>query len=257
MAKRIRRRIRRTAFLALAAVLGYTAWEYWRLPNVNYLRQTNPHTTAWMEMRAGEAAEANRNYHKLHTWRAYGNYSSWLSACVLAAEDAGFFNHRGFDYREIRESFKRNWEEKAFVRGASTITQQLAKNLFLSSSRNPIRKLKEVVLTYRLEKALPKTRILELYLNLIEWGDGIFGAEAAAQAYFGKPAAVLNVNEAALLAAMIINPIRYSPYRKFPTLVFRYNWILERLHESGKLDDDAFAAAKSAKLTLRGDAVFP
>jgi monofunctional glycosyltransferase len=210
-----------------------------------------------MEMRVREAAEAGKKYHKQQIWRPYGSFSPWLSACVLAAEDAGFFSHHGFDYREIRESFKRNWEEKAFVRGASTITQQLAKNLFLSPSKNPIRKLKEVVLTYRLEKALPKTRILELYLNLIEWGEGIFGAEAAAQAYFGRPASSLQTGEAALLAAMIINPIRYSPYRRSPTLVFRYNWILERLHESGKLDDEAFAAAKEIKLALRGDVTFP
>jgi monofunctional glycosyltransferase len=257
MARRALKRIRWFILVSLTALLGYAAWEYWRLPDVAYLKKSTPRTTAWMEMRAREAAAAGRKYRPQQIWRSYGSFSPWLTACVLAAEDAGFYSHHGFDYREIRESFKKNWEEKAIVRGASTITQQLAKNLFLSPSKNPVRKLKEVVLTYRLEKALSKNRILELYLNLIEWGDGIFGAEAAAQTYFGKPASALQVGEAALLAAMIVNPVRYSPYRKSPTLLFRYKWILERLHLSGKLDDAAYAAAQATPNALRGGSVFP
>jgi monofunctional glycosyltransferase len=129
----------------------------------------------------------------------------------LIAEDAAFFQHDGLDYNEIREAIKINAEKMEFARGASTITQQLAKNLYLSPSRNPVRKLKELLLTFSLERNLSKKRIFEIYLNVIEWGDGVYGAEAAARTYFGKPCADLSDHEAASLAAVIINPLRYSP----------------------------------------------
>ena len=118
----------------------------------------------------------------------YTQISSNLRRAVLVAEDSAFFDHEGIDLKQIRASLEMNWEEGRFTRGASTITQQLAKNLYLTPSRNPVRKLKELLITRRLEAALTKRRILEIYLNVIEWGDGIFGAEAASRAYFGKPA---------------------------------------------------------------------
>ncbi|MBK7992167.1 MAG: monofunctional biosynthetic peptidoglycan transglycosylase [Blastocatellia bacterium] len=137
------------------------------------------------------------------SWQPIDQISPNLLRGVLAGEDARFFQHNGFDTVEIQKSFGKDWEEGAFVRGASTITQQLAKNLYLSESKNPLRKVKEAAITYYLEKNLGKKRILEVYLNVIEWGDGVFGAEAAAQKYFGKSISQVSVSEAAYLTAMI------------------------------------------------------
>ena len=152
-----------------------------------------------------------------------------LRRAVVVTEDSAFFDHEGVDLKELRASLEVNWEEGRFSRGASTITQQLAKNLYLSPSRNPIRKLKELLITRRLEAALTKRRILEIYLNVIEWGDGIFGAEAASRAYFGKPAAALTPEEAALLAGAIINPREHSPARPTRRLRRRQQIIVRRM----------------------------
>ena len=150
---------------------------------------------------------------------------------VLVAEDAGFWGHQGIDLEEIRASMEINWEQGDLLRGASTITQQLAKNLYLSPTRNPYRKVRELFIARRLEAELPKARILELYLNLIEWGDGIWGAEAASQRYFGTSASALSADQAALLAGAIINPRRYSPARPNARLRNRQQIILGRMGE--------------------------
>src|SRR6185436_573989 len=159
----------------------------------------------------------------------YGRISPLLVRAVLVAEDAAFFSHDGVDYDELRISMEKNWERLAFLRGASTITQQLAKNLYLSPSRNPYRKVRELMIARRLEAELPKARILELYLNLIEWGDEIWGAEAAARAYFGTSAADLSPEQAALLAGAIINPRVYSPGHPNARLLGRQRIILGRM----------------------------
>ncbi len=159
----------------------------------------------------------------------YGQISPNLKRAVLVAEDAAFFDHDGIDLDEIKASLEKNWDEGQFLRGASTITQQLAKNLYLSPSRNPMRKVKELFITRRLEAALTKRRILEIYLNVIEWGDGIFGCEAAARAYFGKPAADLSQDEAALMAGAIINPREHSPAKPTKRLLRRQQIILRRM----------------------------
>jgi len=150
---------------------------------------------------------------------------------VLVAEDAAFWDHEGVDYEELQQSIRVNWEQGRTVRGASTITQQLAKNLYLSPSRNPLRKLRELVIARRLEAALPKARIFEIYLNVIEWGDGIWGAEAAARTYFGTPASALNAEQAALLAGAIINPRVHNPARPTPRLRRRQQIVLSRMGE--------------------------
>src|SRR4029453_9536262 len=131
-------------------------------------------------------------------WIAYSRISPSLQRAVIVAEDSRFWEHAGIDVDEIEKSIEINWARGGFTRGASTITRQLAKNLYLSPSKNPVRKLRELFITRRLEAELTKRRILELYLNVIEWGDGIFGCEAAARAYFGKSAADLSREEAAL-----------------------------------------------------------
>ena len=141
----------------------------------------------------------------------YARISANLKRAVIVTEDSAFWQHEGVDYEQLRESMEVNWERGEFARGASTITQQLAKNLYLSPSKNPMRKLRELLITRRLEVELPKQRILEIYLNVIEWGDGVWGAEAAARRYFRKSAAELNATESALLAGAIANPHIMNP----------------------------------------------
>ena len=203
---------RRPILLALCAIpIVYLAFEAATFPRVGNLARENPKTTAWMELRDREAKESGRKPRRYQSWVPLGSIAPALKNAVLIAEDAAFFQHEGLDWGEIREAIKVNAEKLEFARGASTITQQLAKNLYLSPSRNPVRKLRELALTFALERSLPKKRIFELYLNVIEWGDGVYGAEAASRTWFGKSASELTEPEAAALAAVIINPRRYSP----------------------------------------------
>jgi monofunctional biosynthetic peptidoglycan transglycosylase len=212
-----------------AAGFAVMAYVYLTLPDVRPLATTNPGTTAFMELRAREAARDGRQPRQVQRWIPYTRVSPHLKRAVLVAEDSGFWEHEGVDIQQIRASFEVNLERGRAVRGASTITQQLAKNLYLSPSRNPVRKFKELIIARRLEAALPKARILELYLNVIEWGDGIWGAEAAAQRYFGTSASAVGPGEAALLAGAIINPRVLNPARPNPRLLRRQRIILGRM----------------------------
>lgn len=202
-----------------------------------------PARTAVMMERMREAQQDQRPYSIDQRWVPYDSISPLLRRSVLVAEDDAFFSHDGLDWNEIRAAARRNLEAGRTVRGASTITQQLAKNLFLGSERSLVRKLKEVFLAFRLERALSKRRIFELYLNEIEWGDGIYGAEAAAQRYFGVRASDLDARQAALLAAVIINPRRYSPLQPAGRIERRVHIIASRLHARGALDDSQYALA--------------
>lgn len=200
------RRIGRILKAAAAFGFGYLIYLYLTVPDVRDLRTHNPETTAFMELRADEARAEGREPKRVQQWIAYSRISPNLKRAVLVAEDAGFWGHEGIDVVEIRKSLETDWEKGTFLRGASTITQQLAKNLYLSPSRNPFRKLRELIITRRLERELTKTRIFELYLNEIEWGDGLYGAEAAAGAYFGTSASDVGPDQAALMAGAIVNP---------------------------------------------------
>jgi monofunctional biosynthetic peptidoglycan transglycosylase len=208
------------------AVLAYV---YLTLPDVRPLATTNPKSTAFMELRAQEAAAQGKRVRRVQVWIPYTRISQNLKRAVLVAEDDAFWEHEGIDVEQIRRSIEIDLAKGAAIRGASTITQQLAKNLYLSPSRNPLRKLRELIITRRLEAALPKARILELYLNLIEWGDGIWGAEAAARTYFQTSAASLSREQAALLAGAIINPRVLNPARPTGRLVARQRLILGRM----------------------------
>jgi monofunctional biosynthetic peptidoglycan transglycosylase len=214
---------------ALGAGFGYLAYVYLTLPDVRPLATVNPETTAFIELRRDEAHEQGKSFNLRRRWVPYARISTHLKRAVIVAEDSAFFEHEGLDYEQIRESIELSLEEGATMRGASTITQQLAKNLYLSPSRNPVRKLREVLITRRLEAALSKRRIFEIYLNSIEWGDGIFGCEAAARAYFTKGAADLGPGEAALLAGAIINPRVHNPARPTRRLLRRQQIILGRM----------------------------
>ena len=216
--------------LAVAAVaFAASGYLYLSLPDVRPLRTENPQTTAFMELRAREADKAGKTPRKSQQWVAYERMSPSLKRAVIVAEDAAFFSHEGVDYDELEKSFEDSWKTGKRLRGGSTITQQLAKNLYLSPSRNPIRKIEELLIARRLEVELSKRRILELYLNVIEWGDGIWGAEAAARVYFQKAASGLDADESALLAASIINPRRYSPARPSKFLLRRQALIRQRM----------------------------
>jgi monofunctional biosynthetic peptidoglycan transglycosylase len=235
--------------LAVAAV-GFAAgaFLYLSLPDVRPLRKENPQTTAFMELRAREADKAGKKPRKVQQWVAYERISPSLKRAVIVAEDAAFFSHEGVDYDELEKSFEDSWKSGKRMRGGSTITQQLAKNLYLSPSRNPVRKIEELLIARRLEVELSKRRILELYLNVIEWGDGIWGAEAAARSYFQKPAAALGADESALLAASIINPRRYSPARPSKYLLRRQALVRQRM---GEVEPPAPAAGPGGPGGLR------
>ncbi len=242
-------------WLLILTTLGfaYLCYIYLTLPDVRVLATSNPSTTAFIELRKREAGEAGHKLTIRQRWVPYTQISSNLRRAVVVTEDSAFFDHDGIDVKELRASLEANWEEGRFRRGGSTITQQLAKNLYLSPSRNPIRKLKELLITRRLEAALTKRRILEIYLNVIEWGDGIFGAEAAARAYFGKPASALAPDEAALLAGAIINPREHSPARPTRRLLRRQQIIVRRM--GIKPESQPSAPTSATESPHSGDAV--
>jgi monofunctional biosynthetic peptidoglycan transglycosylase len=208
------------------AVVGYT---YLTLPDVRGLATENPTTTAFMELREREARKDGGKARVDQRWVPYSRISPNLRRAVLAAEDSAFWQHDGIDVEQIRMAVKQALERGDVPRGASTLTQQLAKNLYLSPSRDPLRKLRELVITRRLEAALSKQRIFEIYLNVVEWGDGVWGAEAAARRYFGVPASALSRSQAALLAGALINPRRYNPGRPPARLLRRQRIILARM----------------------------
>lgn len=210
------------------AILAY-AWV--TLPDVRPLRSANPQTTAFIELRAREARARGETPRRVQQWVRYERISQHLKRAVLVTEDSGFWEHEGVDVDSLRESIEVNLGRLSFVRGGSTITQQLAKNLYLSPSKNPLRKLRELMIARRLEAELPKRRILELYLNVIEWGDGVYGAEGAARTYFRESASAITPDQAALLAGAIINPRVYSPAHPNARLLARLKTIRGRMGE--------------------------
>jgi monofunctional biosynthetic peptidoglycan transglycosylase len=212
-----------------AVVFGLFVYAYLTLPDVRPLIHDNPMTTAFIELRAEEALAKRLNPRRVQRWVGYSNVAPDLKRAVLVAEDDAFFQHEGVDFEQLQESLEIDWARGKFSRGASTITQQLAKNLYLSPSKDPLRKLRELIIARRLEGELRKARILELYLNVIEWGDGVYGAEAAAQTYFHRPAADLTAGQAALLAGAIINPRLLNPAHPTARLLRRQQLILRRM----------------------------
>jgi monofunctional glycosyltransferase len=242
-------RIFKTAALVLLALFTlFIVYEVFTFPHVSELREKNPETTSMIEQRAKEAREQGREPRRVQQWVPLDRISVNLQRAVLAGEDTNFTTHHGFDYEAIQRAWddaQKESEKEAkqegdaddsswipqmpnFKRGASTITQQLAKNLYLSSERTFARKVKEAAITYFLERTLSKCRILEIYLNVIEWGDGIYGAEAAAQFYFHKHAADLSPQEAAYLSAMIPSPLNVFNPQKNPRRVVRRQRVILR-----------------------------
>jgi monofunctional glycosyltransferase len=198
-------------FFCTIFVFPLSIGRYFFFPDVGFLKKNNPSKTSFMKFRERAWVKNGRTTKATLKWVPYENISKNMVHAVIIAEDAKFWDHDGFDFDAIRNALGRDIKAMKFKVGASTITQQLAKNLFLGPSKNPVRKLDEAILTWRLERTLSKKRIIELYLNVVEWGDGVFGIGNASQHYFTKPAADLDANEASRLAAVLPNPIRYNP----------------------------------------------
>ena len=224
-----KRKFARVLVAIPAFVFAVAAYVYLTTPDVRALKTSNPKSSAFMDLRAREARAKGNEPRRDQRWVSYRRISPQLVRAVLVTEDSAFWSHDGLDYQQIKESLEVNLERGEFARGASTITQQLAKNLYLSPSKNPLRKLRELIIASRLEAELPKQRILEIYLNVIEWGDGIYGAEAASRVYFGKSAAQLSAPESALLAAAIANPRVMNPGSPTARLRRRQQMVMRRM----------------------------
>ena len=193
--------------LTLIAGIGF----YMIYPDVARLKKENPKKTSFMEYREEEWRKKGKKFRIQKKWVPLVQISPYLIKAVIITEDDKFWSHKGFDLDAIQKAVEKNIEKGKFTFGGSTISQQLVKNLYLTPSKNPLRKAKEAIITWRVEKNLSKRRILEIYLNVVEWGDGIFGIEAAAQHHYGKPASALSPQEASRLAAVLPNPRRYRP----------------------------------------------
>ncbi len=252
---RLPRRPLRALASSAAFGFGLISYVYLTLPDVRPLATTNPSSTAFMRLREQEAVADGLKPRLVYRWVPYSRISPNLKRAVLVAEDSAFWDHEGIDVHEIRKSISDSVARRQVPRGASTITQQLAKNLYLSPSYDPLRKVKELIITRRLEVALTKTRIFELYLNVIEWGDRVWGAEAAARTYFGIPAAGLSRQQSALLAGAIINPRLLTPARPTRRLLRRQQIILARMGSGG--DRPAPPMAATPDLESESDAVPP
>jgi monofunctional biosynthetic peptidoglycan transglycosylase len=218
------------AGLLLASSCAFLAalWVLW-LPDVAQLKKNPPATTAYIELRRRQAKAKGRKLDLRWAWVPAGAISENLKKAVVTAEDDEFWRHDGVDWAAIRAAYERNRKAGRFAAGGSTITMQLARNLYLSPSKNPLRKAKEILIARRLERELGKRRILELYLNVVEWGKGVFGCEAAARAYFDKSCADLTMDEAVAMAVVLPNPRRWSPAKRGPYVERNSLRILNRM----------------------------
>jgi monofunctional biosynthetic peptidoglycan transglycosylase len=227
--------------LALAAIATFAVWL--SLPDVGALATENPKTTAFIELRRQAAASAHAKFELRWTWRPLARISPYLRDAVVHSEDPRFFQHDGIDWAAVQAAARADWKAGQMKYGASTITQQVAKNLYLSPSKNPLRKLREWLIAGRLERTLPKDRILEIYVNIAEWGDGVFGAEAAARRWFGRSAAELTPVQAARLAVALPNPRTRAPNVRSRTLARKAANLVLAMRKDGVIDGDALQAA--------------
>ncbi|HEX2959493.1 MAG TPA: monofunctional biosynthetic peptidoglycan transglycosylase [Chitinispirillaceae bacterium] len=216
------------AALVITIIASDLIW-YFFIVDVNQLKTKNPGKTAFMKYREKQWKKKKRSIRIQQEWVTLGAISTDARRAVVVAEDAKFWKHEGFDFEAMHNAIEKDFKKRKLAVGASTISMQVAKNMFLSPSKTPVRKINEAILTWRMEKMLTKKRILELYLNIAEWGDGIFGIEAASRTYFYHSAALLNKNEAALLAAVLPNPIRFNPLKNSRFVKRRSHLILRAI----------------------------
>ena len=227
--------LKRVFLIILLLLVVWLLWEWATFPNTAKLASENPTTTAFMEQRKEELRAAGKSDALLYTFVRYDRISPYLRRGVLVAEDNDFYQHGGIDVKAMKEAVERDWKRRKITHGGSTITQQLAKNLYLSPSRNPLRKITEYFLARSLERHLSKKRILELYLNVVEMGERVYGAEAGSRFYFQRPAASLTPQQAALLAGCLPNPRLMSPGAPNKRLRARQRMILSRMRRWGYL----------------------
>lgn len=215
---------------ALLALLGlFLLWQLWLLGWVLFWGWFNPGETRFMEIRLAELRQKVPDAQLKQQWVPYERISIHLKRAIIAAEDAKFVDHEGFDWEGMQKALEKNQKKGRFVAGGSTISQQLAKNLFLTPTKSYFRKVEEAIITLMLEHLWSKRRIFEVYLNVIEWGNGVFGAEAAARHYFNTGAAQLGPEQAARLAGMVPNPRFYDRNRGAPGLGRKTGIILGRM----------------------------
>ena len=215
-------------FVALLSLLYFLI-----IPDLSKLKKENPKRTALMEYREKAFKEKKRPYKIYQSWVPFSKISPYLVKAVLIAEDDKFWKHEGFDFEAIQKAIEKDIQAKKFKFGGSTITQQLVKNLYLSPEKSFIRKIGEALITWRMERILSKRRILELYLNIVEWGEGIFGVEAASRHYYRKPSSELGPEEAARLASVLPNPKKYNPVGDQRYVINRSNLIYSIMVQRG------------------------
>jgi monofunctional glycosyltransferase len=246
----LRRNGKKVLAVGVLGLVAYVAFEYLRLPGAESLVDENPKMTALMEQRADEAREAGRKPRQRQHWVSLSSVSKPAIDAVLLSEDAGFYVHEGVDTVELKRALSEAWEDGELGRGASTLTQQLAKNLWLSTDRSLLRKLKELVLARRLEKALSKNRILALYLNVVEWGHGVYGIEAGAREHFGISADRLSVAQGAVLAAMLPSPRKRSVSSGSKALRKRAFWIIDQMETFKRISSPQAQGARTELAAL-------
>lgn len=237
--------------LILFVLAGIDIGRYAVYPNIAALKNERPIPTAFMVYRENQWADENRDMRLTQKWVSMDKISPNIIKAVLIGEDDGFWKHDGFDVKGMENAIERSIKKKTLA-GGSTISQQLSKNLYLSPSKNPVRKIKEAIITWRIEKTLSKRRILEIYLNVAEWGDGIFGIEAAARHYYHKSAKNLTANEASRLAAVLPNPIKYNPTGNQKYVKNRARIILKTMKRRGVIQSiykEVMTPAKEEKST--------
>ena len=207
-------------------------YQLWIFAHVLWWIKCNPSTSAFMETRLEVMQDSNPDAELQYSWVPYAKISNNLKRALIASEDANFVDHEGFDWEGIQKAYEKNMKKGRIVAGGSTISQQLAKNLFLSGRRSPFRKIEEAAITVMMEAVMDKQRIFEIYLNVIEWGDGVFGAEAAARHYYRISASQLSPAQAAKLAAMVPNPRYYDKHRDAKGLQRKTGIIMARMNSS-------------------------
>jgi monofunctional biosynthetic peptidoglycan transglycosylase len=232
MDKTIIKKIRQVKYIIsilAGLVVMSTLWFYFSLPDVAYLVKANPKTTAFMELRKAQAEVKNNQYRLKQTWVNFETIPVLFKKAIRITEDASFYDHKGVDWVELQNSIKKNMKARRFARGGSTISQQLAKNIYLSADKSLFRKFKELFIAYRLEKALSKDRIFHIYLNVIEFGPGVFGVQAASRYHFNKDVDNLNLAEIVRLTAVIPQPLSISASADSSWLKWKSRWILNKL----------------------------
>jgi len=223
--------------------VGFCAYVYLGLPDVSVLQTKNPGTTALMLQRYRQARNEGKELTIRQRWVEFERIPKLLKDTVRISEDASFYQHQGVDLTELKIALKKNWQERKYIRGASTITQQLAKNLYLTTDKSILRKIKELLIAKRLEKHLNKNRIFQLYLNVIEFGPGVYGVQAAAQYFFHKDVGQLKLEEIVRLTAVIPKPLQINAARDSRWLRWKSRWILDTLRRYDYIDQGQYQRA--------------